>query len=144
MPEPKDKLTPDLPTASPDGYEISDQKINPDLDGKLDELENLLAQRKKELKYEEETGIPILEDLYVFSDEDNPYQDEEPELPMFDDDDENRSLEIADIIDSMEDKIAEELDTLLNLLKDSLKENVMDELKSRLMHPSQDEQDSDK
>lgn len=117
---------------------------DPDLDGKLDELENLLAQRKKELRYEEETGIPILEDLYVFSDEDNPYNDdEEPELPMFDEDDENRSLEIEEIIDSMEDKIAEELDTLLDLLKDSLKENVMDELKTRLIAKSDSPQTED-
>lgn len=82
----------------------------------------------------EADGVPILDEL--ITDEEEDYY---PELPLFDDEEEDDIDEelaadprITQIADELEQKLTRELDDIVNLLKTNMRESIINELNSLL------------
>ena len=114
---------------------------------RIDELENLLAQKKAEAQQQNQVdeqspklkvgtdGIPLLEETVV--EEDIDPNKTLPPSPFSKED-----QMINDIISKVDKEITEDLDELIILLKDS----IIDEVKSRLLeelHVKQKKKDND-
>lgn len=119
----------------PDQKEQSNQSLT----DKITELEALLARNKSSQK-----SVPVLEEL-AGTDDDNggeiPILDElvdaddtvdvqhHAELPSATAD------QLIDLINNIEHRLTDELETLVKTLKNTMKESIIDELKTRLETP---------
>jgi hypothetical protein len=108
------------------------------LTDRIAELESLLlAQREATLAAVQSTqsdGVPILDEL--ITDEEEDYY---PELPLFEDEDEDdidedlvHDARITQIADELEQKLTRELDEIVNLLKTNMRESIINELQTLL------------
>lgn len=119
--------------------QTSDQndKYRESLTEKIKELESLLASKKSEKKavpvLDESAGdkpddtidVPILDELVT----DDDYSQDTPEHA----DISGRTAEqLKQLIEDIEHKLTDELETLVNTLKTTMKESILDELKTRL------------
>lgn len=100
------------------------------LDDKIDELEDLLEKRQRDypdIRFED--NIPVLEDLVEYHD-----PDLDPDLfdppPELDSDFIEESVHHA--MDNLDSKITEELEGLVSILKDSIKDTVLTEIRQQL------------
>ena len=100
------------------------------LNDKIDELEVLLDEHQnKRPAWRVEGNIPVLDDIVEFSD--TGFDDElfSP-APEFD----TNFIEekVHNAIDHIDDKITEELEGLVNILKNSIKDTVLTEIRQQL------------
>ncbi|MEJ2095295.1 MAG: hypothetical protein P8X93_09195 [Gammaproteobacteria bacterium] len=111
-----------------------------ELDASIDALENILSsQVKSEDSADEQVDIPVLDDIVEddpemeqtehpsLPDEDNPYLDT-PSPVEFDLTKERLDRLLAQV----DKKLAQELDSLLVLLKDAIKDSIINELRMQL------------
>ena len=109
------------------------------LTAKIEELETLLNRRKKaaenvpvlnEMAVDDQFGdsqIPILDELVSFEAEPNSMSGQQHvELP------DDTSGQLMDLIDNIENKLTEELETIVRTFKSSMKESIIGELKHRI------------
>ncbi len=106
-----------------------------ELDKKIDELEDLLQQRQQQadrIRFEE--GIPVLDDLVDFDEED---ANEElfDTLPELDTDFIEETVHHA--MNNIDEKLTDELEGLVNILKNSIKDSVLSEIREQLEHSQQ-------
>ena len=94
------------------------------LSRKIEELELLLERAKESQK---NSNIPILDDLVEYNDESVIKQSKTQSPP-----DPISSTNLDTMLEEIESKIADELDTLVEILKDTIKDSVMSEIKTRL------------
>lgn len=103
----------------------------PLLTDKIDELESLLNDQREPSSLYINPGphtgldIPILDDLVTADD-----YDHYPEHPDFEVDEVEPRLE--QIADELEVKLSQELDEIVGLLKNNMKENILNELQTLL------------
>lgn len=119
---------------SPDTVSESERS---NLINRIDELEHLLAEKKKESERAKlprlkvgSDGIPVLIEPFT-ADKVNPARDKE-----FQQIKENDQL-INDIINKVDEEISKDLDELILMLKDS----IIDEVKTRLLEELQNKKD---
>jgi type I site-specific restriction-modification system R (restriction) subunit len=99
-----------------------------ELGSSIEELESLIAD-KATVTINTHPAIPVLDeaidpdDIY-FEDEDFPSQDE-PDNSISRD-------QLAHLIDNMEQKLTGELDELVHILKDAIKDSIITEIKAQL------------
>ena len=123
---------------SPDRPGLSPKPDTVALTDTINELDNLITD-KASVPQEKtgNTGIPVLDEM--INPEDSDYMDDlemllhqekpvEPPPPQ-----EHLSQEqLEHIISNVEEKLAGELDALVNILKDSIKDSIMSEIKTQL------------
>ena len=109
---------------------------NQSLTDKITELESLLSNTNVEAETIpvlnemagpgniSETEIPILDELVHAEDADD--RPQQTELPAA------TSGQLLDLINNIEHRLTDELETLVSTLKYSMKESIIDELKNRL------------
>lgn len=126
--------------------QMSDQNKqgNQSLTDKIAELEALLARNKsaqQSVPVLEETAdtdksadadIPILDELVRAEDVDEGQQ--RGELPSA------TAEQLIDLINNIEHRLTDELESLVRTLKSSMKESIIDELKTRLETPPRPEE----
>lgn len=114
-------------------YKDSNDTTAAILGRKIEELEKLL-ERAKESKIE--SDIPVLDDLVEYDEEsvikqttaNNPGQDV-------------NKVNMDTMLQEIESTIADELDTLVEILKDTIKDSVMTQIKTRLNQTQTDPSD---
>jgi hypothetical protein len=117
--------------------------LNPDAEGlndTINELEGLITDKDNTPQDRTgTTGIPVLDEIIDPDDGNNdddietllhPEQLPEPEPALHQEPISQEQLE--QIIDNVEEKLAGELDVLVNILKDSIKDSIMTEIKTQL------------
>lgn len=114
------------------GQDRDDKTIR--LDDRIDELETLIRNRPANTKLDDleddmDDDIPILDDVVEF-DPESPGTDLFDDSPDFDSDFIEEKLH--DAMDNIDDRIAGELETLVNILKNSIKDSVLTEIREQL------------
>ncbi|NIN36865.1 MAG: hypothetical protein GWO08_21215 [Gammaproteobacteria bacterium] len=128
------------PPKSDKNDKIKPKKDEAELDASIDALENILSsQVKPEDSADEQADIPVLDDIVEddpemeqteypsLSNEDNPYLDT-PSPVEFDLTKERLDRLLAQV----DNKLAQELDSLLVLVKDAIKDSIINELRMQL------------
>ena len=116
------------------------EQPNQSLTDRIEELETLLARNKSEQESvpvlketaisdeESDTDIPILDELVASGETDDDQQ--EPELPSA------TAEQLIDLINNIEHRLTDELETLVSTMKSTMKESIINELKTRLDIPA--------
>ncbi len=100
------------------------------LNEKIDELEDLLDhQRNTQDITEEDDGIPVLDDIVDFNDAGF---DDELFSPMPDFSTDFIEEKVHHAMDNIDEKLTAELEGLVNILKDSIRDSVLTEIKQQL------------
>lgn len=103
----------------------------------IDELESLIAETKLPPKLHPE--IPVLNDV-VDTAEIRRYAEIESIIKSIntpeDKSDEMPIVKLSELVDSVDKKLSDELDALVNVLKDSIKDSILVELKEQLKRES--------
>lgn len=113
---------------------------DPELYDSIDELDNLISNKTTKTR-SQNTGqsIPVLDDLVGPDNMD--IEDEELDEPEFsipgnfpEDTPQNNisTDQLEQIIGSVDEKLSQDLDELVNILKDTIKDNIITEIKSQL------------
>ena len=122
-----------------------DKQSNQSLTDKIAELEGLLARNKSS-----QESVPVLEEIAGAddgTDTDIPVLDELVQTEDMGDWQQHTELpsataeQLIDLINNIEHRLTDELETLVKTLKSTMKESIIDELKTRLEGPA-DTQDS--
>lgn len=108
------------------------------LNNTINELENLITDKAGAAREKTgNTGVPVLDDL-IDPEETESMEDLDQLLQQSRPTDHPAPLEyitheqLEQIIDNVEEKLAGELDALVNILKDTIKDSIMNELKTQL------------
>lgn len=126
-------------------YEDKDNSEDSELYDSIHELENLIANRATNVNSHADQSIPVLDDLVgpddlEFDDLTGPGPEE-----MTDSQTQNiiTSEQLHQIIGSMDEKLSGELDELVNILKDAIKESIITEIKTRFENEINDQPPKD-
>ena len=107
-----------------------------ELDNSIDELENLISDKAGNgTGHTEEHVIPVLDEVIdpdSIDDDIDEFMNLQPtslsmQSGIFED-------QLDNLIGTMDERITGELDTLVNILKDAIKDSILTELKSQLEH----------
>lgn len=100
------------------------------LNDKIDELEVLLDNRSKiDPQGPVDDNIPVLDDIVEF---DDTGFDDELFSPVLEFDTEFIEEKVHHAMDNIDEKITEELEGLVNILKNSIKDSVLTEIRQQL------------
>ena len=122
-------------------YEDDDSPDESELYDSIDELENLIADHAGNSNGQTDTSIPVLDDvvdpdIQEFDNDDDEYIDMDIPEPDVMSGDQTQNLitseQLDRIIGSMDEKLSGELDELVSILKDAIKESIITEIKSQL------------
>lgn len=113
----------------PDPKQHTQSGTPPTLGDSIDTLDHIITDEKPDLTTTNENmNIPVLDDIVEPG---NP-----ADIAMTSDIkqwvEEITSTQIAELVNNMDGKISRELDSLINILKDTIKESIMNELKIQL------------
>lgn len=111
-----------------------DDKPTTILNDKIDELEVLLRNhptntRLDDLEDDMDDNIPVLDDMVEF-DPGDPGNDLYDDVPEFDSD--LIEAKVNDAFNNIDDRITSELETLVSILKNSIKDTVLTEIREQL------------
>ena len=110
-------------------HNTGDSTLNESL-GKLDELLSDIREKQNSLKHKQ-SSIPVLDDLIHPGDietGEKVFHEYRADPPAIREQDYN----LTELIDSLEIRIADELDTVIDILKESIKDSILTELKTRI------------
>ena len=110
---PKDPVVPE------DGQQKNGQT---DLGESIDKLEQLIDDAKNEDVKEYDDNIPILDEL-VLPDENNSNERTENTIA---------TVKLSELANTIDEKLTDELDSLLDILKSNIKHSIIDEINTRL------------
>ena len=136
-------------TTPKDPHDNADSPDKAELYDSIDELENLISSKAPNVNGENKGPvIPVLDDVIdpettEFDDDDDYY-----DLPDMDHEDTAEDLpqnqftpdQVDKLINTMDEKLSGELDALVNILKDAIKESIITEIKSQLDSQTQKDQ----
>ena len=115
------------------------EEDNPELYDSIDELDNLISNKTTKVKNPDfGQSIPVLDDVIdpddmdfdddEFGDPDNVPENNPDDIPQ-----NNLSPDqLEQIIGSVDEKLSRDLDELVHILKDAIKDNIITEIKSQL------------
>ena len=106
-----------------------DPTLNESL-SKLDELLSDIREKQHSLKHKQ-SDIPVLDDLIHPGDLDREKEGFHQYRPAPPAGQEQEHI-LTELIDSLEHRIADELDTVIDILKETIKDSILTELKTRI------------